>query len=66
MRGDVFFILRLVEEGEEKDGDDCYALDIQEFVRRGMLVFSMGSSRKVNLRDEARLLGRIVRALAFA
>jgi len=66
MGGDVFFLLHTVEEREGEDGDGCCAPDVQEFVCRGTSVFAMGSSRKVSLRDEARLSGRIGRALSSA
>jgi len=61
--GDVFFLLRPVEEGEEKDGDGCCASDVQGFVCRGILIFTMGLSRNFDFRNEARLSGRIGRAL---
>jgi len=60
------FLLRRVEEGEGEDGDGCCEPDIQEFGCRGTSVFMMGSSRKVSLRDETWLSGRIGRALASA
>ena len=46
--GNVFFLLRLVEEGEGEDGDGCCAPDVQEFSCRGTSIFAMGSSRKVS------------------
>jgi len=60
---DVFLLIHPVEEKEEDNGYGCCALDIQEFGCRETLVLAMGSSRKVSFRDEARLSGRIGRAL---
>ena len=63
---DIFFLLCLVEEREGENGDSCCASDVQEFGCRRTSVFAMGSSRKVSLRDEAWLSGRISTALASA
>jgi len=55
-----------VEEGEGEDGDSYCTSDLQEFVYRGTSIFVMGLSRKVSLRDEAPLSGRLGRAPASA
>ena len=40
--GDVFFLLRSMEEGEGEEGDGCCASDVLEFGYRGTSVFAMG------------------------
>jgi len=55
-----------VKEGEGEDGDSYCTSDVQEYVCRGTSIFAMGSSRKVSLRDEAPLSGRLGRAPASA
>ena len=62
--GDVFFLHHPVEEGEGEDGNGCCTPDVQEFICRGTSVLVMGSSRKVSLRDEAWMSGRIGRTPA--
>jgi len=53
-----------VEKGEGEVGDGCCALDVQEFVCRRALVFTMGPSRSFGFRDKALLQERTGNILA--